>query len=449
MVSIANSLGYGSGIDVASLVTQLAAASREPKVARFDTRARTVQSSISAVAQARSDLESFSSSLAGLVAGGTLQSQPSVADTSILDAKAVIGARMTNFSGSVEVTQLARGQTLASAFVASAATPVGQGTLTLSVGSTAYAVVIGTGNDSMTGLAAAINGARSGVTASVVNDTAGARLVLRGPPGAPSAFTLSSGDPGLAGFAYPGSMTLVQSALNAEFSVDGLTYSRATNAIDDVVPGVILTLKKAAAGTQVSVGVTRAADTLKSTMADFVSVFNELKGHVAAARSATRGDQAMRTLDRQLSQLIAQPVTSGQPGSLSAIGVQTSRDGTISFDEAAFTKAYASDPDAVEAIFSPTRDAMHNGVTDPGIGGALAALKTAVTSTNGALSSLSTRLGKEATALATDRERMEAREAAYKARLEKQFAGVDSSIGALKATQSYLDQQIKLWTAST
>jgi flagellar hook-associated protein 2 len=43
---------------------------------------------------------------------------------------------------------------------------------------------------------------------------------------------------------------------------------------------------------------------------------------------------------------------------------------------------------------------------------------------------------------------MEAREAAYKARIEKQFAGVDSSIGALKATQSYLDQQIKLWTAS-
>jgi len=448
MVSIANSLGYGSGIDVASLVTQLAAASREPKVARFDTRTKAVQSSISAVAQARSNLESFSSSLAGLVAGGTLQSQPSVADTSILDARAVIGTRMTNFSGSVEVTQLSRGQTLASAFLASAAAPVGQGTLTLTVGSTAYPVVIGTGNDSLTGLAAAINGARSAVTASVVNDTAGARLVLKGPPGTPSAFTLSSTDPGLAAFAYPGSMTLVQSALNAEFSVDGLTYSRATNTIDDVVPGVVLTLKKVAVGTPVSVGVTRAGDTLKSTMADFVSVFNELKGQVALARSATRGDQAMRTLDRQLSQLIAQPVTSSQPSSLSAIGVQTNRDGTISFDEAAFNRAYASDPDAVEAIFSPTRDATHTVDTDPGIGGALAALKTAVTSTNGALSSLSTRLGKEATALATDRERMEAREAAYKARLEKQFGGVDSRIGALKATQSYLDQQIKLWTAS-
>ncbi len=448
MVSIVNALGYGSGIDVASLVTQLAAASRDPKVARFDTRTRAVQSSISAVAQARSDLESFSTSLAGLVAGGTLQSQPSVADTSILDAKAVIGARLTNFSGSVEVTQLARGQTLASAFVATAATTVGQGTLTLTVGTTAYPVVIGPANDSLTGLAAAINDARSGVTASVVSDTAGARLVLRGPTGTPSAFTLASSDAGLADFAYPGSMSLIQSAQNAAFTVDGLGYSRPTNTIDDVVPGVALTLKKVAVGTPVNIGVTRAGDTLKSTLADFVSVFNELKGHVADARTATRGDQSMRTLDRQLSQLIAQPVTSGQPASLSAIGIKTNRDGSITFDEAAFDIAYASNPDAVEAIFSPTRDASHTATTDPGIGGALSALKTAVTATNGALASLSTRLGKEATALGKDRERMEARETAYRARLEKQFAGVDGTLGALKATQSYLDQQIKLWTAS-
>jgi flagellar hook-associated protein 2 len=448
MISIATALGYGSGIDVPALVTQLAAASRDPKVARFDTRAKAVQSSISAVAQARSDLESFSTSLASLVAGGTLQSQPSVADTGILDAKAVIGARMSNFSGSVEVTQLARGQTLASGFVASATTPVGQGTLTLTVGSTAYPVVIGSGNDSLTGLAAAINDAKSGVTASIVTDTAGARLVLKGSAGTPSAFTLSSSDPGLANFAYPGSMSLVQDARNAALSVDGIAYSRPTNTIDDVLPGIVLTLKKAAVGTPVSMGVTRAGGTLKSTMADFVSVYNELKGHVAAARSATRGDQAMRALDRQLSQLVAQPVTSDAPSSLTAIGVRTNRDGTITFDEAAFDKAYASDPDAVEAIFSPTRDATHDATTDPGIGGALATLKTAVTSTNGALSSLSTRLGKEATALASDRERMEAREAAYKVRLEKQFSGVDARVGASKATQSYLDQQIKLWTAS-
>lgn len=446
--SVAYSLGYGSGIDVGKLVTDLAAASRNPKVARFDTRAQAVQSSISAVAQARADLEGFSSSLAALVAGGTLQSQPRVADPSILDAKAIVGARLTGFSGEVEVTQLARGQTLASGFVAAASDPVGQGTLTLTVGTTPYAIAIGAANDSLTGLATAINDARSGVTASVVNDTAGARLVLKGPSGVPSAFSLSSSDAGLSTFTYPGAMTLMQAAQNSEFKVDGLAYSRASNSVADVVPGVALTLKKVAVGTPVAIGVTRAGDTLKTTLADFISVFNELKGNVANARTATRGDQAMRTLDRQLSALVSQSVTSGSPASLSAIGVKTNRDGTIGFDEATFNIAYARDPDAVEAIFSPTRDATRTAITDPGIGGALAALKTAATATNGALASLSTRLGKEASALATDRARMEARETAYKARLEAQFGNVDSRVGALKATQSYLDQQIKIWTRS-
>lgn len=445
---IANSLGFGSGIDVATLVADLAAASRAPKVARFDTRAQAVQSSISAVGQARADLEGFASSLSALVAGGTLQSQPSVSDPTVLDARARNGTALANFTGEIEVLQLARGQTLASSFSADATAPVGQGTLTLNVGAASFAVAIGAADDSLNGVAAAINRASAGVTASVVTDTSGARLVLKGPSGAASAFTLSSGDPGLSGFAYPGSMTQVQSARDAEIKVDGLIFARPTNQIDDVVPGVTLNLKKAAIGTPISIGITRAADILKTTIGDFVAVFNELKGQIAAARAATRGDAAMRTLDRQLSQLISQGVSSDEPRSLSAIGIKTNRDGTIALDEVAFTAAYASNPAGVEAIFTPRRDATRTALTDPGIGGALTALKSAATATNGALASLSARLGKEAAAIANDRIKMEARETAYRARLEKQFGGVDARIGALKATQSYLDQQIKLWTNS-
>ncbi|MEP6786117.1 MAG: flagellar filament capping protein FliD [Sphingomonadales bacterium] len=448
VTSIVNSLGYGSGIDVSALVTKLAAASRDPKVARFDTRATAVQTSISAVGQARSDLEGFTTSLATLVAGGSLQSQPSVSDSSIVDAKAQVGARMSSFSGEIEVTQLARGQTLASGYVTAAGDPVGQGTMTLTVGSTPYTITIGSSNDSLTGLAAAINGAGAGVTANVVTDSSGSRLVLKGPTGTPSAFTLSSSDAGLTNFTHPGAMTLVQAAQNATVKVDGLTYSRPSNSIGDIIPGVTLTLKKVAVGSPVSVSTTRAGDALKTTMADFVSVYNELKGHIDAAQTATRNDQALASLERQLGQLLSKSVTSEAPSSLSAIGIKTNRDGTIAFDSVAFDRAYAANPDAVEAIFSPTRDTTHTAATDPGISGALAALKSAVTATDGPLTSLSTRLTKEASAIAKDREKMEARETAYKARLDKQFGGLDASVGTLKATQSYLDQQIKIWTAS-
>jgi flagellar hook-associated protein 2 len=56
---IAATLGAGSGIDTVALVRDLAAASRAPKVERFDALTRANQAKISAVARARSDLDSF------------------------------------------------------------------------------------------------------------------------------------------------------------------------------------------------------------------------------------------------------------------------------------------------------------------------------------------------------------------------------------------------------
>jgi flagellar hook-associated protein 2 len=75
-------------------------------------------------------------------------------------------------------------------------------------------------------------------------------------------------------------------------------------------------------------------------------------------------------------------------------------------------------------------------------------LVTETTSENVGLSSLKARLDKESANLVKDRERMETREAAYAARLTLQYGSLDAKVGALKATQSYLDQQIKLWTQS-
>jgi flagellar hook-associated protein 2 len=447
--SIANSLGFGSGIDTAALVRDLAAASRLPKLERLDALAQANQAKISAVAQARSDLDGFSASLTALVTGGTLQSQPSVSDPTIFDAKARPGARIGAFSGQIEVTRLARGQTLASAFATAATDAVGTGTLRLTINGVDHDIVMTSTNNSLEGLAAEFNAKNSGVTASVVSDTGGVRLVLKGPTGDLNNFTVAkiSGDASLDRYTSS-QLTVVQSALNSNFNVDGLAYTRASNTIDDVVPGVSLTLKKAAVGTLVSMGVTRPGAALKTTIQDFVSVYNELKASLSTARTATGGDNALRSLDRQLSALISQSVSTYDPGTLTGIGMKTNRDGTLVLDSAVFDRVVAANPDAVEAIFSPTRDATHNATDNPGIGGALAAIKAAATATDGSLSSLSSRLAKEAAAITTNRTKMESREEVYMARLERQFGGMDVRLSALKATQSYLDQQIKLWTQS-
>jgi flagellar hook-associated protein 2 len=62
------------------------------------------------------------------------------------------------------------------------------------------------------------------------------------------------------------------------------------------------------------------------------------------------------------------------------------------------------------------------------------------------LESLGKRFEVEAQELSKSRDRMQAREAAYEVRLQKQYATLDARLSAFKATQAYLEQQIKLWS---
>ena len=450
--SIAQSLGAGSGIDTRRLVQDLADASRAPKAELFDTRARAVQSKISAVAQARSDLESFTNSLSDLVSGGTIQTQPSSSNAAIVTATASPGTRLSGFSGEIIVNQIAKSQTVSSAFVATDVAPVGQGALTLTVGGQDFAIAIGAGNDSLAGLAAAINGAGSGVTASVRTDSNGARLILKGETGAAKAFTLTqaSGDPALSVFTYPSvTMTLGQAAQDASFAVDGIAYARGSNSFSDVIPGISFALKKAAPGETISLSGERPTTLIRQTLGDFVSVFNTLKRNIASARTVTGGDGGLRSLDLQLSALIDTAITSDPAiNSMSDLGITTNRDGSISLNAARLEAALLADPDAVEALFSPTRDAAHTVISDPGIAASLKALSDKVTGSGGALDGLKKRLEKETADLTKNRTRMEERETVYKTRLERQFGTMDARIAGLRATQSYLEQQIKLWSNS-
>jgi len=131
---------------------------------------------------------------------------------------------------------------------------------------------------------------------------------------------------------------------------------------------------------------------------------------------------------------------------LTDIGISTNRDGTLSVNAAKLEAALTASPDAVEALFNPRRDATHTSVTDPGISDALDTIRTGALSPDGLIGGLTKGLQKEAAEIAKNRERIEASEDAYRLRLEKQYGSLDARIGAFKATQSYLEQQIKLWS---
>lgn len=175
-------------------------------------------------------------------------------------------------------------------------------------------------------------------------------------------------------------------------------------------------------------------------------MFNGLKKDMEAARKANNNNAALRAFERQLNGFAAKPLTSHASISrLSDIGISTTRYGTLTLDMARLEEVLRENPDAVEAMFNPPRNAGQSDSTDAGIAIALDRLRDAAVAANGPLELVKTALKREADMIDQNRSKMEARELAYRSRLEKQFAGMDARIGALKATQSYLEQQITLW----
>jgi len=528
--SIAASLGIGSGLDTSQLVTDLAAAQKAPKEAIITARETANSAKVSTLAELAGGIDGFATALGALVSGGSLFTQPTSSDTAALGVSAIPGSRIGGLAAAVKVERLALAQTIASAGISSATAAIGQGGMTLTTSRGTFAVQVGTDNDSLAGLARAINSTNAGVAASVVTDSQGSRLVIKGAIGAAGAFTLTANadaDPALSAYAYDGQggggMTQAQAAQDASIVVDGVTVTRATNTISDLIPGVKLELK-APTTTAVAIGSTQPVAAMRQAVLDFVDAYNELKSSLDSAtasgidggeKGALRGDTGVRELVRQLGKLSSTPlVSSGPITTLADLGVRTGNDGKLSVNTSRLDAVLAATPEAVEAMFNPTQTSssplvqitsaagktkpgtytltdivagpppsgkigttsliaagtrlvapVASGASglilqplgnvasatitvEPGLGGALQAIRDSVRAATGPLTTLSARLTAEAKSISKDREAMEMRADAYEAQLKKSFTAMDSRVASLKATQSYLEQQIKVWTNS-
>jgi flagellar hook-associated protein 2 len=531
--SIGYQLGIGSGLDIQTLVTQLANAQREPKQALIERRQALNEARISGLAEMSGAIDSFSAAVTSLIGGGSLFTQPTVSNSAILTARALPGARIGGLAAELEVVALAKAQTLQSTYFAARSDAVGQGTLTLTTASGSHDIVVDGANDSLDGLAAAINAKRAGVTATVVTDSGGARLVLKGATGAAAAFTLAvpgGTTSGLERFAFgpgvSGGLTEAQAAQDATVKLDGVSVNRATNSFSDLIPGVQIDLKQATPGTIVSIGAERPTAAIQQAVGDFVAAYNEMMSLMAekmangadGAAGPLRGDLGMREMRRQLAALPTIALTAGGDGphTLAEVGVRTNRDGTLSLDSGRLQAALAADPDAVEALFNPTQFASSAAVTiksavgrvkpgtytltdlvpqngaiaaagkldgvamtgvgtnlvapsnsaavglvvtvqaaaasvtvtiEPGLGGALQAIRDALRARTGPFAATQERLDKEKAAIADDLEALELRSDKYYDQLLGTFTAMERQVSAFKATQSYLEQQIKVWTA--
>lgn len=458
--SIASILGTGSGIDTGALVSQLVSATREPRESVITQRQTLNNARVSALASATSSLETFSTALTETLKTAAFAGQPASNDPSVVSLGLLPGGVPQGLPAQIEVLQLASAQVLESVSLPARTDPVGLGTLTLTTASGAHTVSIGSGNNSLDGLAAAINGADAGVSASVVIDNGGARLVIKGETGAANAFTLTKGpsdtaDVNLQRFTFDGAaggMTRPKQAIDSIVKIDGVQHQNSGNTLEKALPYVRIDLNKAAPGTLVTLASTEPTSSIKDLVKEFVTAYNTLRralnsatevGDDTHSAGALAGDSGVRDMMRKLSGLTTtQLATTGAYRTLSDLGVGTNQDGTLKLDDARMAAAIAADPQGVAQMINP---AVSNATT-PGLAKIVSDAKDAIKADSGALASSKSKYEKLAAELSKQLQKLDKDMDTYEAQLSTVYTAMNSKLTALKATQSYLEQQISIWS---
>ena len=379
-------------LDVTQLVSELVAVDSQP-MQQLQSQQSGVQAQLSAYGQVQSALSSLDTSLTALKLGSAFTAaQASVTGSGV---GATVTGSPASGSYSVTVSSVAQAQAAASSPFANASTVVGTGTLTIQLGTynakantfTASAsspvnITINSNNDTLGGIAAAINSAGAGVTASVVTDNSGSRLVVASSnTGTVNGFKLTVADSdgnntdmtGLSQIAFDPTaasgagqnLTLTQGAADAVYSINGLSLTCSTNSITTAISGVTLNLIQAPpVGSTLQAQVTIAPDTnaVSNSVNSFISAYNSLvslesslTGYDASSNTASvlTGQTPMFQLSSQLRSIIGSQM-SGVSGLswLADVGIDFQNDGTLSLNSTKFSAAVASNPSAVSQLFS-------------------------------------------------------------------------------------------------
>lgn len=407
--------GIGSGLDVSGILEQIVEAERAPTETRLNAKEASLQAELSAFGTLKGAVGTFQSSLGKLTSAALFNSSSvSVSDPDILSASS--SSIATEGSYSVEVKSLAQSHSLASIAFDNIDDVIGSGTLTFNFGTTDYnpgtdfatgddtytgftsniersneSIVIDSTNNTVSGLRDAINNADIGVTASIVDDGSGYRLLISSEQqgldnslsisvdegGAVADNTDTSGLSVLAFNSIATNAEQTQAASDAELTINGLTVFREENTVNGAIPGVTINLKSTDVGNPVQLKISSSnASEAEKNIGAFVSSFNEMIG-VFNSLTAYGGDNAQNgillgdTTTRNIVQQVRSELgglvdNAGSFNSLSSIGITTERDGTLKLDSGSLKSALSDDFDSVAQLFYANGNPSDSDVTVSG-----------------------------------------------------------------------------------
>ena len=469
MASI-SSIGVGSGLDIKSIVSKLVELEKAP-LQKLKLQAESVNAKISAFGEVKSLISTLSDAASKLTSvTGWNGVAATSSDSAAVSVTAIGGASATSFG--IEVTSLANAQSTASASVKGA---VGTGTLTIALGKWDSAGPSATGvftgktpassvdiavsaSDSIADIAVKINGANAGVTATILTDKDGQRLLLRSKEtGEASGFNLTAtgGVPGgldrLATTAIDPAAT--QKASDAVAKVNGMVVTSSTNTFANTVAGVTFKVEKLTdVGKPVQINVAKDNSAVQANITAFVDAYNAVNTYLSEATKYDagtkeaglfQGDSTAIGLQNSL-RAAMQSVSKGSGvfKTLTDLGIGFQRGGNLAIDSTKLSKALEN-ADEVKKMFRGT-DAVATG-----LGATIKSMTTTMLSTGGFFSTKNNSLQLSLKSNTKAQAGVNTAASNMEARLNARYSALDSQMSKISALNAYVNQQITTWNKST
>jgi len=167
-------------------------------------------------------------------------------------------------------------------------------------------------------------------------------------------------------FGSDGSLTQTQAAQSAEIEVNGLTITRESNLVTEVINGVTLNLKSADIGTPINLTLESDSASIIEKVQGFVDAYNELK---VLSNELTKfdlergdsglllGDSTLRTLTSQIRNVmnsIVDGITDSSFRTLSEVGISTNQDNSylLELDAGKLSQSIEENPNAIVSLFA-------------------------------------------------------------------------------------------------
>lgn len=468
-----SSPGIGSGLDVQSIVRQLVALEKAP-LNQLKSQASSLQTQMSSYGSIKSQVSALGDAAAKLSTGsGWNAVVASSSNPSAVGVSAAAGAPATALT--LEVQQLARAQSTASAAVPTGAA-VGTGSLTIEIGrwstglftpgaGTPVSLTINPGQDSLGAIAAQINNADAGVSAIVLRDASGERLLMRSKDtGLDHGFRITAADAdgnpsdasGLSRLAFAAGTSngtvQTQAAQNALATINGVAIETASNRLGDTLPGLTLQLSQVTtAPVDITVGTDQEA--IKANVKAFVDAYNTLNGNLAnltrydagtKTAGALQGDASATGLQNALRSMMRSVSGSTPFSRLADVGIELQTGGNLSINSARMDAAL-SNLKGLRELFSIDTGAA----TTEGFGRKVKTFADGLLAADGLIGNKTAALQASLQRNDREQERVNDRAARTEVRLLAQYNAMDANVARLNGLNTFVTQQIALWNKSS